>query len=330
MAFNKDTALSYIQRAHANDRMGHAYLLTGATGSGKRELALDVCRMVTHGHDADPLKNPDIHVAEPESKSRRITTDQVRELEQALRMKAGGSGRKVAIIFDADRLMAQAANAFLKTLEEPPANSLLILVTPYPEMLLETVLSRCIRVQLISPTRPELDPSELALLDALTEITSSGQSGVHPALVLAGRLAAILAAERESIQDENAADLKAEVSHYKQRTGSDKWLDGREDTFKAMGESRFIQKRTRLIEHIASWFADGLRQQFEDAQLDYPDHADATLSSVEGFSLAEISRRIERLQLLRDHLERTVNENLAIEVALLDVFATNPPPQISP
>jgi len=320
MAFNKDTALAYIERAHAMDRMAHAYLITGASGSGKRALAMDICRMVTNGHAQDPTKNPDVHVAEPESKSRRITTDQVRELEQALRMKAGGSGRKVAIIFDADRLMAQAANAFLKTLEEPPANSLLLLITPYPEMLLETVLSRCIRVQLTTPIRPALDAPEVELLDALAEVTTSGKSGVHTALVLAGRLASILASERELIQDENATEFKAEAAHFKQRTGSDKWLDGREDTFKAMGESRFIQKRTGLIEHIASWFADGLRQQFDEAQLDYPEYAEATFSSVSGLSVREISRRIERLQLLRDHLERTVNENLAIEVALLEVF----------
>ena len=68
-------------------------------------------------------------------KSRQIKIDQLRELEHALQMKASDGRRKVVIISDADRMGTQAANAFLKTLEEPPNNSLLLLLSAIPEVL---------------------------------------------------------------------------------------------------------------------------------------------------------------------------------------------------
>src|SRR5206468_8551173 len=88
----------------------------------------------------------DIFVAQPESKSRRIVIEQIRDLEHALQMRAPNGRRKVAIVSDADRLQPQAANAFLKTLEEPPKDSLLLLLSALPEALPETILSRCISI----------------------------------------------------------------------------------------------------------------------------------------------------------------------------------------
>ena len=85
-------------------------------------------------------------MAEPESKSRRIVIEQIRELEHALQMRSTNGRRKVVIISEADRLQPQAANAFLKTLEEPPSNSLLLLLTALPEALPDTIVSRCISI----------------------------------------------------------------------------------------------------------------------------------------------------------------------------------------
>ena len=93
----------------------------------------------------------DFHGIEPESKSRKILVEQIRELEASLRMHATRAKVKFGVVYEADRLMPQAANAFLKTLEEPPDHSLLILVTALPEALLETIRSRCIEVSLRAP-----------------------------------------------------------------------------------------------------------------------------------------------------------------------------------
>ena len=69
------------------------------------------------------LAHPDMHMVQPESKSRRIVIDQIRDLEHAIQRKPLLGSSKVAIVHDADRMQQQAANAFLKTLEEPPPGS---------------------------------------------------------------------------------------------------------------------------------------------------------------------------------------------------------------
>ena len=122
MAFSRTTALEYLHRAHEKNRLAHAYLISGPPGSGKQQLAANLASLVngTPVGDVFSAKAREIFVARPESKSRRIVIEQIRDLEHALQMRASNGRRKVAIISDADRLQPQAANAFLKTLEEPP------------------------------------------------------------------------------------------------------------------------------------------------------------------------------------------------------------------
>src|SRR3954470_16929335 len=150
MALTPTAALEYLRRAHDQNRLGHAYLISGPAGSGKRTLAARLTNLVngTEEKDVFTARAREVYVAEPESKSRRIVTEQVRALEHALQMRSANDRRKVAIIADADRLQPQAANAFLKTLEEPPANSLLLLLSSLPEVLPDTILSRCIAIPL--------------------------------------------------------------------------------------------------------------------------------------------------------------------------------------
>src|SRR5215471_7037334 len=152
MAFSRTTAFEHLRRAHKQNRLAHAYLITGPPGSGKQLLAADLASLVngTPAKDVFSAKAREIFVARPESKSRRIVTGQIRELEHALQMRASNNRRKVAIIPDADRLQTEAANAFLKTLEEPPKDSLLLLLSALPEALPETILSRCVAIPLAS------------------------------------------------------------------------------------------------------------------------------------------------------------------------------------
>ena len=128
--------------------MGHSYLLTGDHSEALENLALGLAGQVL---DAAPQEHPDFHAVRPESKSRHITVEQVRELERELYLRPFIAPLKVAVIFDAERMClgtASAANAFLKTLEEPPAHTLILLTSGRPAMLLPTIISRCLRLDL--------------------------------------------------------------------------------------------------------------------------------------------------------------------------------------
>src|SRR6202011_4203019 len=106
-------------------------LISGPSGSGKRALDYDLANLVngTQEDEASSLSTSGIFLARPASQSRKIVIEQIRDLDHTLQMRAAEGRRKVAIISEADRLQPQAANAFLKTLEEPPANSLLLLLS---------------------------------------------------------------------------------------------------------------------------------------------------------------------------------------------------------
>ena len=184
MAFAPPVALDYLRRAHAGNRLGHAYLIVGAKAAF--ELAKQLAAVVARTDPSAVLANPDVYVVEPESKSRRIVVEQVRELEHSLRLRASvDGGRKVGILREADRLQPQAANAFLKTLEEPPAGSLLLLVSAQPEAMMETILSRCIKVTLQAPAGTDVNapPEETALLAMLTRHAREQQNTAEPASV---------------------------------------------------------------------------------------------------------------------------------------------------
>src|SRR5207253_11148784 len=170
MAFSHTAALEYLQRAHQKNRLANAYLISGPPGSGKQLLAAELASLVngTNANDVFSSKAREIFVAQPESRSRRIVISQIRELEHALHMRASNGRRKVAIIAEADRLQPQAANAFLKTLEEPPANSLLLLLSALPEALPDTILSRCIPIPL-APVDRIRSEEQKALIELLRQ-----------------------------------------------------------------------------------------------------------------------------------------------------------------
>jgi DNA polymerase-3 subunit delta' len=154
-----------LRGAWAQGRLSHALLIEGGRGRGGDWLArwaaaLTHCRAPVApclgcGDCARVFadQQPDVHVVSPEEDSREIRIDQVRALIGEFALTRHASGRKVAILAPADRLNRNAANALLKTLEEPTSDSLLLLVAAQPSRLPATVRSRCLRLRLPRPAR---------------------------------------------------------------------------------------------------------------------------------------------------------------------------------
>lgn len=321
MAFARTTALEFLRRAYDQKRLAHAYLITGALGSGKESLAAELTHLVngTAIEDVFSAKAREVFVARPESKSRRIVIAQIRALEHALQMRTADGRRKVVIIFDADRLQTDAANAFLKTLEEPPKDSLLLLLSALPEALPETILSRCIAIPLGSDGEAQSRKKEERLVKMLQQASRQTTWGVQFAYRLAQEFQQLLRAIREEVKHETDDALKREEARYKDATDG-AWLEEREEYYKALTESLYLQRRAALIETLFAWWTDVLRASSDVAQRDLPVAKQETATLARRFSTTEILRRIRSLEELRDHLNRNIHESLAIEVAFLAIF----------
>lgn len=171
-----DALVTAFDRLVRRGRLGHAYFFAGPSGVGKRlfagELAkallcddppggrLEACDGCDSCRLADAGTHPDLFVAARPDDSQAMPIEVMRELTRNLALKPARGRGKIAIIDDADDLHDPitghaAANCFLKTLEEPPPRSLLLLIGTSPDLQLPTILSRC-QVVRFAPLPPEL------------------------------------------------------------------------------------------------------------------------------------------------------------------------------
>lgn len=138
--------ITFFEKAIRNETLGHAYIFSGPAHLGKFSLAMELAKTIS---GSDSNINPDIIVLslenakEGSSLKNSIKIDEIRELTRQLSLTAYSGKTKVAIIDGAETLNKSAQNALLKTLEEPPANSAIFLITEDKGKLLPTIISRC-------------------------------------------------------------------------------------------------------------------------------------------------------------------------------------------
>jgi len=149
-------AVAVIERAIERRRLGDSLLLHGDSLEILNAVANAIADRLLNPRMAGrpavhfpPDKHPDCFTLRPAGKMRIIAVEATRDLIGNLQVTASGAGRKVAIIHEADRMNTAAANIFLKTLEEPPANSTILLLTTHPYTLLPTILSRCLQFRFV-------------------------------------------------------------------------------------------------------------------------------------------------------------------------------------
>ena len=156
----QDRALRVVRSALRTGRVPHAWLFTGPDGVGKGMAARALAESLVCEDASDEAcgacvpcskvasgVHPDVCFVEPEGAGRLVKIDQVRAVTRTFRF-APFEGRHRVVVFPvADRLNAEAANALLKSLEEPPDRTVLVLVTALPHALLDTIRSRCQQVR---------------------------------------------------------------------------------------------------------------------------------------------------------------------------------------
>jgi len=293
-------------------------LLTGVPGSGRSRLAMDIAALVNETTAEEAATHPDVHRLEPGSKSRRILVEPFRDFCQpffSTSFRAGAT--KVGVILDADRLHLNAANAFLKTLEEPPDNTLFILVTSNPGLLPVTIVSRCAHFPLRAAKLPDLEGAAAEVAAATGEVlgaTSEKRRG--SALRLARRLQSLLRAAREMVEDEISAAFKEEKKRLGDSAEED-WLKDEEARLKALVEARVLATRQHLVGVVAERTADVLRARHGVAALQFPSLAGESRRLAGAFDDAALLRALDGAARLRLFLDRNVKEDLALEAGCL-------------
>jgi DNA polymerase-3 subunit delta' len=134
----------FLKKKFESEQLSHAYLFTGSNGIGKKTFALEFVESIG-------CKFPDLMMVEPDE-SKEISIKKIREVQNFLAYKSYNGGVKTVIVDQAEKMNAEAQNCFLKTLEEPKGNTLIILVSSKPDLFLPTIASRC---QILKFFRPK-------------------------------------------------------------------------------------------------------------------------------------------------------------------------------
>jgi len=200
-----------IRNSFESGRLAHAYVIVGSPRGNALRFAESLlkllycdgaekpCNHCTNCRLVDSHKHVDTLWIEPQSKARQIKADEVRGLVHRMTQTSFEGGWKAGILVSAECMNVNSANILLKTLEEPPPKTILLLVTDSPQSLLPTIISRCQKIVLSNGKGDAGDEAwQTSLMEIMRELPPA--NGLAAAQ-LAGRLKAILDA------------VKAEIAH---------------------------------------------------------------------------------------------------------------------
>ncbi len=323
MAFTRQQAINLIMHARQSGRLPHALLFTGSEAAGTHALALALAAELNgaRAESVETLRHPMCRIIRPGSKSRSILIADIRGVEPFLTLRAEEGATKLVIILEADRMKEEAANAFLKTLEEPPPQTLIILISEQPSRLLPTILSRCVRMDLREcDSRTRLTEAQKRFLPAVAAALPLLGSDVA-ALALRADFQTLLTERREAITDRLTAALKAEARAIAEGTDIRDWEARQKDATTALIETEYLREREEMLELLALCLGQAvlLASHAPDVQPLCGEIAGVAAAH----SVTDLTRRMRAVDALRTDLNFNVNEALAMENRLLDILGTH-------
>lgn len=303
-----------LRRAVVQGRVAAAYSISGPTGVGKRALADafatellcartagEACGTCGQCSRVAAGTHPDVRVLVRDDDRRDMRTEQVRDLTRWLALRPLMAARKVAIVDGADTLNEHGQNALLKTLEEPPGASVLVLIATRLSLLLPTVRSRCQHVRLDPLTDPDMalvlerhgvPPDQARLLVA--------RAGGSP-----GRALAL----RDDPHAEQRGRLLERLGRLPELSAAD---------LSALAQTLARGEVESALDAVLSWYRDllgivaGGAGPVHNADMEAALRATAARSSLDG-----VLRQLEAVCDTVDLIERNANRVLAFETLLL-------------
>ena len=335
LTIGNEKASAALRRALDSGRLSHAYLIAGPPHVGKMTLAIDLAAALNCTGDAAPCGecsacdrtrrgiHTDVHVVGLEtdgSEGGRTRTligiDQVRAVQRETAL-APFEGRFRVVIFDAaERLSGEAANSLLKTLEEPPAQVVLLLLTSKPEALLPTVVSRCQLVEL-RPVAADVIASWLverlgmAVEDAdRTARLADGRPGwAARAAEDPGMLTKV--DEKIDTVEELARGSMADRFAHAAKLGS--------------AADRDRESGRRELDVWIGWWRDVMLVKEGAPQLaSNVSRIESLNAAADDLTQSQIAGAIKAIRETKNLIDRNVNSRLALEVMMLDLPRVRP------
>jgi len=315
----QDRALGVVRAALRSRRLPHAWLFTGPDGVGKGMAARALAEALICEQDSDEAcggcvpctkvssgAHPDVVFVEPQGAGRLVKIDQVRAVTRTFRFAPFEGRHRVVVFPEADRMNPEAANALLKSLEEPPDRTVLVLVTARAHALLDTIRSRCQQVR-FSPLPRELcarilveqgvDAAEAPVAAALAE----GSAG--RALELAG--AGVLELRRATVEAVSTLSLERPSGLFELAA---EWTAGAK-----AAEAR--ESLAHRLDLLSSWYRDLLLAGVGGEGLVHQDLTDRVAASV--LAPLDCLRCLDRIQEARASLALNARARLTCERLLV-------------
>lgn len=336
-----ETNLELLFRALDSGRVAHAYLFTGddlrlleelarkyvaalectgaaETGTGSGPGPRRPCRACHACMTVATDKHPDVHWVRPTSRLRLILIDQMRELMREIYLKPGPGRYKVGVISGAECMTADAANAFLKTLEEPPPRSVLILLSTEPHRLLETVRSRCLQLNFSGELARKFDSDRVEWVRTFAEqAANTGED-----ILSRYQLLSLITLRLDALKKDMAENIEREMSlgTESDKTANDESERQQKGELAARIESAYRFARAELMRDLIRWFRDvWLTTLGADRTLLFFPELDATGRVAARLSLAEALENIQILDRAHRLLYTNVQELLILEVAVMQL-----------
>jgi DNA polymerase-3 subunit delta' len=296
-------ATSEVDAALRAERFSHGILIHEDPGAGGLELARWITQRVNCTSDPKPCgecqscrwiatgQHPDVTQLSPEGESKQILIQPVRDLAADLALTAHTKGYKVAIVAPADAMNPFAANALLKTLEEPPKRTLVLLVTGQPSRLLPTLRSRCSKLRLVAPARDEAARWLETARGAGPWAEALAATGAGPFALLdanAGELAALRVDTVNTLQEIGRGHLQPPAV-------ADRWARG--------------DLATRLA-CLESWVTERILESGSKRDVTHLSGAGLPLNICRLFEFSDAIRDMRRLALT------SINKTMAVEALL--------------
>lgn len=315
-----EQVISHLKNAISMGKVSHAYILNGPEGAGKRMIAeafaralqcenhdIEGCGKCRSCHQAENLNHPDIIYVNHEKPNTISVADIREQINGTIDIKPYNttSQYKVYIVDEAEKMNEQAQNALLKTIEEPPAYAVILLLTTNADAFLQTIRSRCVTLELKAVADEKIHNMLMRnyqVVDYKADVcVAFAQGNVGKAILLAGSQTFNELKDQtirlvRKLRDTEVADIMSEV--------------------KAIEEFEQIDD---FFDLLLLWYRDVLiyKASGSDAKLIYKDQANEIARQAEDCFFDGLNRILDGISQARRRLHFNVNQDMTLELLFL-------------